>query len=114
MGETGGPSINRSDADGDHSAREMQTQFRTSGGNILDCLITAELVELEGRSCVLSLVQDITDRVRAEERIKASEEHFRSLIENGKDVILVLDPTDRYATRASRWKPPWVTHRTPF
>jgi diguanylate cyclase (GGDEF)-like protein/PAS domain S-box-containing protein len=72
-------------------ARDLQTQFLTKSGEVLDCLITAELIELDGRGCVLSLVQDISDRVRAELAIRASEEYFRTLIEKSTDVILVMN-----------------------
>jgi len=73
------------------SARDFHTQFRTKSGELRDGLITAEMIELQGRRCVLSLVVDITERVRAEEAMKASEEYFRSLIEKSSDVILVLN-----------------------
>jgi len=36
--------------------------------------------------------RDITDRRRAEEAIRRSEAHFRSLIENASDLISVIDP----------------------
>lgn len=77
----------------DGSVRELQTRFRTKSGEILDCLLTAEMLDLAEGPCVLSLVQDITDRVRAEQAIRASEERFRALIEKGSDVILVLTVT---------------------
>lgn len=48
------------------------------------------MLDLDEGPCVLSPVQDITARVRAEQAIRASEERFRVLIERGSDVILVL------------------------
>jgi PAS domain S-box-containing protein len=46
---------------------------------------------------------DITDRVRAEEALRESEEYFRSLIENASDAITVIDPTGvvKYQSPAS-------------
>lgn len=46
------------------------------------------------------MAHDISERKRAEEEIRRSEEHFRSLIENGSDIILVLgqDASIRYAS----------------
>ena len=74
-------------------AGELQTQFRTKDGGILDCLITAEVIDLADGNCVLSLVKNITDSVAAEKTIRQSEERFRTLIENGSDVILILSET---------------------
>ena len=37
-------------------------------------------------------LRDITDRRRAEEALRRSEAHFRSLIENAPDLITVIDP----------------------
>jgi PAS domain S-box-containing protein len=40
---------------------------------------------------VVALTQDITERQRSEEALRRSEEHFRVLIENSSDFILVVD-----------------------
>ena len=44
----------------------------------------------EGRA-VLGVSVDVTERKRAEEKLRRSEQHFRSLIENASDVITVVD-----------------------
>ncbi|MEO8456206.1 MAG: EAL domain-containing protein [Chloroflexota bacterium] len=77
----------------DGHVRELETHIRKKNGEIMDCLFTAELIEMDEGLCVLSLVQDITDRVRAEQTVRASEERFRALIEHGSDIILVLSST---------------------
>lgn len=47
---------------------------------------TAELAETN-----MALEEEIAERERAEEELRRSEEHFRSLIENGADLIIILD-----------------------
>jgi PAS domain-containing protein len=39
-------------------------------------LLAADIVMLEGEACILSAVTDITDRVRAEEALRESEQRF--------------------------------------
>ncbi len=36
-------------------------------------------------------LEDVTDRRRAEEALRASEERFRSLVQNASDLISILD-----------------------
>ncbi len=60
--------------------RDFELQIRTRGGAGRTVLINAELIELGGKRCLVSLVQDITDRKRATaqlEMLKVSvDKHF--------------------------------------
>ncbi|MBV9773771.1 MAG: PAS domain S-box protein, partial [Gemmatimonadetes bacterium] len=53
--------------------------------------ISARLIEIDGRSTVISIVRDITERKRAEEALRRSEEQLRALLANMWDTIQVLD-----------------------
>ena len=46
--------------------RNDEVQFRIRNGNIIIVLVSAELIELGGEKCVLSTIEDITERRRAE------------------------------------------------
>jgi PAS domain S-box-containing protein len=48
------------------SVRNLEIQLRTKDGELLDCLVSADTVSIHGQSCVLCVVQDITDRKRSE------------------------------------------------
>jgi PAS domain S-box-containing protein len=47
--------------------------------------------EYEGRLAGLISFRDVTEHKRAEEELQRKEEHFRSLIENASDAIVILD-----------------------
>jgi len=55
-------------------------RFRTKAGEIRYGRVSAARIEINGQPCVLSVTHDITDRKRAEDKLQASEAHFRSLV----------------------------------
>lgn len=48
-------------------------------------------IEFDGRPAILGTAFDITDRKRAEESLRASEEGYRDLVENSQDLICTHD-----------------------
>ena len=52
--------------------RNFEIQLRTKDGTVLDCLISAETVTIQGRVCVLGAVQDISERKRSESELIAA------------------------------------------
>lgn len=53
--------------------------------------ITATGIPLPNQNLIVSTVQDVTERVRAEEAIRKSEALFREVVENSHDGIVMLD-----------------------
>lgn len=49
-----------------HSVHEMEARYRTAGGECRDALVSAEVIEINGEQCILSVVQDITRRKQTE------------------------------------------------
>jgi two-component system, cell cycle sensor histidine kinase and response regulator CckA len=45
---------------------EFRTQYKTSTGELREAEVSAELIELEGQPCVLSITRDITETLRLE------------------------------------------------
>ena len=41
---------------------------------------------------VIAIARDVTDRLAAEAALQRSEEHFRTLIENAHDIVVVMEP----------------------
>jgi PAS domain S-box-containing protein len=59
------------------SLRNLEMQVRTKEGAVLDCLVSAETVSIHGQACVLSVLQDITERKRSEVELMAAIEAVR-------------------------------------
>ncbi|WP_412068621.1 PAS domain S-box protein [Rubrivirga sp. IMCC43871] len=52
-------------------------------------------IAIDGRAQIVAVVRDVTERTRAQEALRASEEHFRRLIENASDLISIVDAEGR-------------------
>ncbi|HWQ12291.1 MAG TPA: ATP-binding protein [Roseiflexaceae bacterium] len=47
--------------------REVEADFRMKNGEVRTCLMSGELIEVDGERCVLTALTDITERKRAEQ-----------------------------------------------
>lgn len=66
-------------------------RHRRKNGQVIDVQIESHAMQFAGRSAVLVVAQDITDRKRAEEALAESEEQYRYLFENANDAIFTID-----------------------
>ncbi len=83
--------------------REEEFYCRTKSGETRVLQFSGKLIEQDGQPCLLTLAQDITARKKAEEALLASEERFRSLIQELHVGILLLGPATeaKFANRAA-------------
>lgn len=78
--------------------RDFEVKFRLKSGETRVMLWSAEVIEIEGQKCILSVCQDITGRKRMEESLRQSEEKYQLLVDNANEGIVVSqDLTIKFA-----------------
>lgn len=56
------------------SVHNREMQLRARDGTLIDCLVSADTVTIHGQRCILSVMQDITERKRSETELIAAVE----------------------------------------
>lgn len=71
---------------------------RTKTGQIKTLLLSAELISLDQKLCILSIINDITEQElaqedwrKAQEALRKSEKKYRNLVETSQDIIWSLN-----------------------
>ena len=72
--------------------RDFEAGFRAKSGRVLKGLFSQEFIEINGEQCLLSLLNDITERQEALEALRKSEARFRCLY---NDTPVMLHSIDR-------------------
>jgi len=76
----------------------LETLHRRKDGSVFPVEVNATCVHLD-REYLLAVVRDVSERKRAEEALRTSEERFRTLVANIPGVVLRCDA-----------RPPWKVH----
>jgi PAS domain S-box-containing protein len=85
------------------SVRGKEISFRTKQGNFAVCEYSAELIEVAGEPCVLSVILDITERRYMERALEANEELLRLFVKHTPAAIAMFDTEMRYLQVSDRF-----------
>jgi PAS domain S-box-containing protein len=76
--------------------KTLETQVVTRIGIIRDVEIKANRLNLKGRKMLHGIFRDITEKKKAEDALRRSEEQYRLVTENASDVIWTMDMNLRF------------------
>ncbi len=67
--------------------RNVEGLFRTKTGELRVGLISAEIIEFDGEPCVLGVLEDVTERKRAEDELRQSKEELQGVMASIPDYL---------------------------
>lgn len=74
--------------------QNFEAKFRKSSGCVGTVLMSAEMVDIDGERCLITLSKDITDRKKAEIALRDSEQRLRTIFETSPDAIIMTTMGD--------------------
>lgn len=75
--------------------RDLEARWRHRSGELRDCIVSGEIVELGGARHLSCVVRDVTERRAIDRLLYAREQEFRALAENSPDIISRFDSEGR-------------------
>ncbi len=80
----------------EHGAiRNVEVLLRMKSGQFRHCLISAEQIELNGRSCMVTIGTDVTEQKRAEDALRASELRLHRFVSEAPVGLVIVDAERR-------------------
>jgi PAS domain S-box-containing protein len=83
---------------------DYPVQLRRKDGTIYDALVSARLTAIGNREFVQTICHDVTERKRAEEALRESEERYRFLVELSPEAIFVASEGKHVFTNSAGLK----------
>ncbi|UCG69870.1 MAG: PAS domain S-box protein, partial [Thermoplasmata archaeon] len=69
----------------------FEINFKKKNKEVFPAEVSSSIFEMGGKNVIQGIVRDITERKKAEDALKESEEMYRSLVETSPDAVTVTD-----------------------
>jgi len=69
----------------------IETTLITADGKEVPAELLAQIIQVDGVPVLMGTFRDITQRKRAEETLRRSEERYRLLVQNSSDIVVTID-----------------------
>ena len=83
---------------------DFDAEFLNKQGAVLATLVSSKVIVIDGESCVLTVVRDITERQRIRNALAASEKEFRLLAEAMPQIVWICDAQGRNTYFNAQWQ----------
>jgi PAS domain S-box-containing protein len=75
----------------------IETEDMRKDGRLVPVEVSCTLVNIKGEERVIAILRDISERKRAEDALRESEERFRKIFNNTKDAIFIVNPDGSFS-----------------
>jgi PAS domain S-box-containing protein len=86
------------------SFREVPVHIRTKSGETRKVLWSGETISVSGKKAMLSLVYDVTERMRAEEALRLKTEELDRYFSNALDLFCIADLEGNFRRLNKEWE----------
>ena len=75
---------------------QVKVQHLKKNGELIYVNVNSNPVFFDGQKARVSLIKNVTDRIKAEEKLSHSEQRFKALVQDGSDLISIVDANFNY------------------